>query len=146
MWPGTRPPLPWCEVDVKYTVIIARSLISLLGLVLVVLGILFWTGHALSLLSLHMDLGGLFVICLWVLAVVGFVTRATRVFALVVFIWSLLVLALGVLQLQLLPGSSHWIVQAIHLLVGLIAMGLGHGLARRIGRAPAEGMTIADKA
>ena len=107
MWPRVRPPFPSCEVDVKYTVIIARSLISLLGLALVVLGILFWTGHALSLLPLHMDLGGLFVICLWVLVVVGFMARATRVFALVVFIWSLLVPALGVLQLQLLPGASH---------------------------------------
>lgn len=130
----------------KNTVIIARSLISLLGIALVVLGILFWTGHALSLLSLHMDLGGLFVICLWVLAVIGFIGRATRVFALVVFIWSLLVPALGVLQLQLLPGSSHWIVQTCHLLVGLIAIGLGHGLARRIGRGPAEAVVIPDKA
>ena len=130
----------------KHTVIIVRSLISLLGLALVVLGILFWTGHALSLLSLHMDLGGLFVICLWVLAVLGFVSRATRVFALVVFIWSLLVPALGVLQLQLLPGSAHWIVQASHLLVGLIAMGLGHGLARRIERAPAIAVAVSDKA
>ncbi|HZT02819.1 MAG TPA: hypothetical protein VFA39_11195 [Steroidobacteraceae bacterium] len=130
----------------KYTVIIARSLISLLGLALVVLGILFWTGHALSLLSLHMDLGGLFVICLWVLAVLGFMRRATRVFALVVLIWSLLVPALGVLQLQLLPGASHWIVQVVHLLVGLIAMGLGHGLARRIGRAAPEAVAMPDKA
>jgi hypothetical protein len=127
---------------VKLTVTIARSLISLLGIVLVVLGILFWTGHALSLLSLHMDLGGFFVVCLWVLAALGFVSRATRVFALVVFIWSLLVPALGVLQLQLLPGAGHWIVQAVHLLVGLIAIGLGHGLARRIGRAPAVAMAI----
>ena len=130
----------------KYTVIIARSLISLLGIALVVLGVLFWTGHALSLLSLHMDLGGLFVICLWVLAVLGFIAPATRVFALVVFIWSLLVPALGVLQLQLLPGSAHWIVQASHLLVGLIAMGLGHGLARRIGRAPPTAVAVPDKA
>jgi hypothetical protein len=146
MWPALRSPLPWCEVDVKYTVIIARSLISLLGLALVVLGILFWTGHALSLLSLHMDLGGLFVICLWVLAVIGFLAPATRMFALVVFIWSLIVPALGVLQLQLLPGAGHWIVQAIHLLVGLVAMGLGHGLARRIGRGPAAPAAVVDRA
>lgn len=130
----------------KYTVIIARSLISLLGLALVVLGILFWTGRALSLLSLHMDLGGLFVICLWVLAVLGFMSRATLPFALVVFIWSLLVPALGVLQLQLLPGANHWIVQVSHLLVGLIAMGLGHGLARRLARRPSEAVAMPDKA
>lgn len=128
---------PWREVDVKHTVIIARSLISLFGIALLVLGILFWTGHALSLLSLHMWLGSLFVVCLWVLVVLGFLASGTRMFALVVLIWSLIVPALGVLQLQLLPGSLHWVIQVIHLLVGLIAMGLGHALARRIGR-PAQ--------
>lgn len=122
----------------KYTVLIARSLIGLLGIALVVLGILFWTGHALSLLQLHMTLGGLFVLCMWVLAVIGFMGRGTRGFALLVLIWSLIVPALGVTQLSLMPGADHWVVQAVHLLVGLIAMGLGHALARRIGRPPAE--------
>jgi hypothetical protein len=55
-----------------------------------------------------------------------------------VFIWSLIVLALGMAQVSLLPGQYHWVIQALHLLVGLIAMGLGHALARRIGRRPAE--------
>jgi hypothetical protein len=119
---------------VKYAVLIARSLISLLGIALVLLGILFWTGHALSLLEFHMMLGGLFVACLWVLAIIGFLAPGSRALALLVLVWSLIVPALGVMQLSLLPGSDHWVVQAAHLLVGLIAMGLGHALARRIGR------------
>jgi uncharacterized membrane protein YczE len=122
---------------VKYIVLTARMLISLFGIALVVLGILFWTGHALSLVQLHMALGGLFVICLLVLAALGFLTPGARWFALLVLVWSLIVPALGVAQLRLLPGSDHWVIQAIHLLVGLIAMGLGHALARRIGRRPA---------
>ena len=121
----------------KATVLVARLLISLFGITLVVLGILFWTGHALSLLPVHMFIGGLFVICLWVLAALGFVTPKARVLAAVVLIWSLIVPALGVGQLRLLPGSDHWVIQAIHLLVGIIAVGLGHAIARRIGR-PAE--------
>jgi di/tricarboxylate transporter len=123
---------------VKYTVLVARLLISLFGITLVVLGILFWTGHALSLRPVHMFIGLLFVICLWVLAALGFALPKARVFALVVLIWSLIVPALGVMQSRLLPGSDHWVIQVIHLLVGLIAMGLGHGLARRIGRRPAS--------
>lgn len=126
----------------KYIVLIARSLISLFGIALVVLGILFWTGHAMSLLPLHMVLGGLFVICLWVLAVLGFLAPGTRALALVVLIWSLVVPALGVEQLSLVPGAYHWVIQAIHLLVGLIAMGLGHSLARRLGRRPAGAPAI----
>ena len=118
----------------KSIVLIARLLISLFGLALLVLGILFWTGHALSLLQLHMMLGGLFVICLWVLAVIGFLVPDCRPLAVIVLVWSLIVPALGVTQVRLMPGADHWVIQATHLLVGLIAMGLGHALARRIGR------------
>ncbi len=39
---------------------------------------------------------------------------------------------LGLTQNQLLPGSWHWVIQLVHLLVGLGAMGQGEGLARRI--------------
>jgi len=131
---------------VKYIVLIARSLISLFGIALAVLGILFWTGHALSLLSLHTALGGLFVICLWVLAVVGFLVPGSRALALIVLIWSLIVPALGVTQLRLMPGADHWVIQTLHLLVGLIAMGLGHALARRIGRRPAATAGIPESA
>lgn len=126
----------------KYIVLVARLLLSLFGIALVVLGLFFWTGHALSLLPVHMDIGVLFVICLWVLAAVGFATPKARWLALLVLIWSLIVPALGVTQLRLLPGSDHWVIQATHLLVGLIAMGLGHALARRIGRRPAEAAGI----
>lgn len=122
----------------KYIVRTTRLLISIFGIALVVLGILFWTGHALSLLQLHMTLGGLFVLCLWVLVVLGFLTPGSRPLALLVLIWSLIVPALGATQVRLLPGSDHWVIQATHLLVGIIAMGLGHALARRIGRRPAE--------
>jgi quinol-cytochrome oxidoreductase complex cytochrome b subunit len=122
---------------VKYIVLIARSLLSLFGIALVVLGILFWTGHALSLLPVHTALGGLFVICMWVLAVLGLLAPGTRGFALLVLVWSLIVPALGAAQLSLLPGSDHWVIQVVHLLVGIIAIGLGHSLARRLGRRPA---------
>lgn len=130
----------------KYIVLVARLLLSLFGITLVVLGLFFWTGHALSLLPVHMDIGVLFVICLWALAAVGFATPKARWLALLVLVWSLIVPALGVTQLRLLPGSDHWVIQATHLLVGLIAMGLGHALARRIGRRPAEGAGIPQSA
>jgi hypothetical protein len=142
MRPNPRPPAAWCEAAVKYTILIARSLISLFGIALVVLGILFWSGHALSLLPVHMALGGLFVICLWVLAVLGLLAPGARGFALLVLVWSLIVPALGVAQLSLLPGSDHWVIQAVHLLVGIIAMGLGHSLARRLGRRRADSAAV----
>lgn len=130
----------------KSIVLVARLLLSLFGIALVVLGILFWTGHALSLLSLHMLLGALFVVSMWVLAIVGFLVPGSRGFALLVLVWSLIVPALGVTQLSLVPGAGHWLIQVLHLLVGIIAMGLGHSLARRIGRRPAQTPAVPESA
>jgi hypothetical protein len=144
MRPRSLPPYARCEAAVKSITLIARLLLSLFGIALLVLGIFFWTGHALSLLSLHMLLGALFVVCMWVLAVVGFLVPGSRGFALLVLIWSLIVPALGVTQLSLLPGASHWLIQVLHLLVGIIAIGLGHSLARRIGRRPAVAPGVAE--
>lgn len=138
MRPRSLPPSARCEAAVKSITLVARILLSVFGIALVVLGILFWTGHALSLLPLHMLLGSLFVVCMWWLAIVGFLVPGSRGFALVVLIWSLIVPALGATQLSLLPGAGHWVIQVLHLLVGIIAMGLGHSLARRIGRRPAD--------
>lgn len=127
----------------KRTVLIVSGLVSLFGLALIVLGVLFWTGRALGLLPVHMLLGALFVVCLWVLAGLAFSARVSATFTVGVFVWSLIVLALGMMQPTLLPGPRHWIVQAAHLLVGLIAIGLGHALAGKIRRATSGALRIA---
>lgn len=116
----------------KAIVVAARVLLTLIGIALIVIGVLFWLGRSLSLLPLHMMLGGIFVLCMWLLSGLALYTRRGRGLALGVFVWGLIVPALGVEQLRLLPGSLHWVVQAVHLLVGLIAIGLGHALAARI--------------
>lgn len=107
-------------------------LLSLLGGALIVLGILFWTGHAFSLVPVHMLLGALFVICLWVLVALAFRVRVRWQFTLIVLVWSGIVPVLGLYQVDLLPSHWHWAIQTLHLLVGLVAIGLGHGLARSI--------------
>lgn len=126
----------------KYIVVSARLLISLLGIALLVLGILFWTGHATSLVQLHTMLGGVFVICLWVLAVIGLFAPGSRALAVIALVWGLIVPAVGVMQARVLPGSDHWVIQGVHLLVGLIAIGLGHALAARLGPRAAPAPTV----
>jgi hypothetical protein len=42
-------------------------------------------------------------------------------------------------QARLLPGDFHWIIQVLHLLVGLAAIGLGEDLAGRIRNRAAQG-------
>jgi len=119
------------------TTAVARWLVRILGIALIILGVLFWAGHALQLVPLHMLLGLLFVVALWVLAGVAYRARGLAGFASVVVVWGIIVLVFGMMQRALLPGSAHWVIQVLHLLVGLVAMGLGEGLARRVGaRAP----------
>jgi hypothetical protein len=116
-------------------VLILRGLVSLFGIALIVLGALFWANRALTLIPLHMLLGVLFVLCLWGLVALGFYARVPLAFTLMVLVWSLIVPALGMGQVRLLAGPHRLLIQSLHLLVGLIAMGLGHGLARRISAA-----------
>ena len=131
----------------KSIILTARVVFGLCSIALLVLGGLFWSSHALSLLPLHaMVLGPLFVICMWVLAVIGLLAPGTRSLAVFVLVWSFVVPAIGVTQLQLLPGADHWVIQAVHLLVGLIAMGLTASLARRIGQRPAATAAVPESA
>lgn len=116
----------------KATANILRILVSAIGAIMIVLGILFWTGNALTLVTLHMLLGVTLVLLLWVIAIMAMVARANTVLALAGLVWGLIVPILGVTQFQLLPGSRHWMIQALHLLVGLIAIALANILARQI--------------
>ncbi|MGH8218395.1 MAG: hypothetical protein ACREUT_07505 [Steroidobacteraceae bacterium] len=127
----------------KAIVITTRVILSLLGIALIVLGVLFWIGQALSLLPLHMLLGGIFVLCMWLLAGLALFARRAYALAAVVFVWGVIVPIFGMEQLRLMPGSLHWVVQAVHLLVGLIAIGLGHALAAKILRPRAPSPELA---
>jgi hypothetical protein len=116
----------------KAAVIAARVLITLSGTALLVLGILFWTGRALSWLPVHMLLGVVLVVSLWLVTGLALRARVARGLVLLVFLWSLITPALGVMQMRLLPGNLHWTVQLLHLLVGVAAMGIGQVVTRRI--------------
>ena len=121
----------------KATANVLRILVSAIGAIMIVLGLLFWTGNAFALLPLHMLLGVTLVLMLWVIAVMALVARVNPALALVALIWGLIVPILGITQFQLLPGSLHWVIQALHLFVGLTAIALANILARQIARASA---------
>lgn len=111
---------------------IAQMTMRVLLLVLLVLGVLFWTGHALTLINVHMLLGVLFVIALWTLSGIAAASHQPVWLVVVGVAWGLLVLVLGVTQQRLLPGSAHWVIDVLHLLIGLAALGLGETLAGRV--------------
>src|SRR5262245_19007348 len=118
----------------KTVATIIQVLIRLLGLILIVLGLLFWTGNALTLIPVHMLLGMTLVLLLWTQAVLA--ARAGAGVSLVALglVWGLLVVALGMMQNRLLPGEFHWVIKVLHLLVGIAAIGLADRLASRAKR------------
>jgi hypothetical protein len=107
----------------------------------VALGLLFWTHRALALLPLHMAIGATFVLAL--LTLVGLAGRTGLRPALVSMAaaYGLVILVFGMTQGRLLPGSGHWIVELLHLLIGIGGMILAARLARHVrehARAPRQ--------
>ncbi len=118
----------------KATAAVMQWVVRLTGLALIVLGLTFWAGRAHSLIPLHMLLGLVLVVALWVLAGVAARAGASSGMVALAFLWGLVVLGLGMTQARILVGSAHWIVQVVHLLVGVAAMGMAEGLAARVKR------------
>ncbi len=99
---------------------------------MIILGLLFWTGNAFNLVSVHMLLGLVLVIALWVLAFVAARSGVSPGLVIVAVVWGFIVIALGMTQNSVLPGSAHWVIKVLHLLVGIGAMGQAETLAARI--------------
>jgi len=116
----------------KNATAVLQMFVRLDGLALIVLGTLFWTGNALDLVPVHMLLGITLVLALWTLALIAAVARVNPGLVALAFVWGLIVPILGLTQTQLLPGSAHWLIRVLHLLVGVGAIGQAEGLAARI--------------
>src|SRR5947208_15200367 len=108
--------------NVRTAVVIVQWLVRLIGATMLLLGISFWTGNAVSLIPVHMLLGLAFVLLLWTLAGLGLRAGVPIGLAIVAFAWGLVVPILGLNQDGLLPGPLHWLIQVLHLLVGLGAI------------------------
>ena len=120
-----------------------EGIVRLFGVIQIVTGLLFWTGNALTLVPLHMLSGLLVVIGLWVLAGIGARAGVGPARLIVAVLWGLFVVVFGLVQTSILPGDLHWIIQVLHLLVGLAAMGQAETIAARIKAYLAGGATQA---
>ena len=102
-----------------------------------ILGILSWVGVLPdSLIGIHMLLGIIVVLSLWVLGGAIAMTRGGIGLGIGAIVLGLITLALGLTQQQILPdpNSLHWIIQVVHLLIGLSAIGMGEVISGRYRR------------
>ena len=118
----------------KSAVLILQNAIRLIGVILIVLGFLFWAKQALNWLPLHMRLGVMEVVLLWALAILALRARVSAGLVTVAILWGLLTASFGMQMGSLLPGRAHEIIRVLHFLIGLGAIGLAESLAARIKR------------
>ena len=108
-----------------------QMLFRVAGVIQLLLGLAFWTGNALGLVDLHQLLGILLVLALWTLAALAHRAGVPAGMVAGAAILGLVVPIVGLTQRELLPGSAHWVIQVIHLLLGIGMLGLAENLATR---------------
>ena len=118
----------------KITTILLQNAVRILGLILIVLGFLFWTGHSFNLVVLHMRLGETLVGLLWILAILALVARVNAGLSITAILFGIFVVFFGMNMGSFLPGPAHEVIRVLHFLIGLGAIALSESLAARIKR------------
>lgn len=118
----------------RLTFTIAQMLVRVTGVLLLILGLLIWAENAFNLIGIHTLLGLVFVVSLLALAGVSTQMGVSIGLAAGVAVLALVALGLGMAQTSLLPGSSHWVIQVLHLLIGMVAVGSGEAIGGRLRR------------
>ena len=116
---------------------IASWVVRLGGVIMIVLGLLFWTGNALTLVQEHMTLGLLVVLALWVLAATAMQKGVGVGLVIGAFVLGLVVIGFGLAQESLMSGATRVVVELIrivHLLLGLALISFGEILTARLRR------------
>jgi uncharacterized membrane protein len=124
---------------------ISSTVLRVCALIALVLGVVFWTSSVGDVLvPIHMLLGILVVLSLWALGYAIATAPQGKSIGLAIgaFVLGLLVLFVGLTQgtdempktLLYLSSSTHWIIQVVHLLLGISAIGIGEAIAGRYKR------------
>jgi hypothetical protein len=104
------------------------------GALLLVLGIVIWTGHGDQLIPVHITIGAVLVLTLWTIAYMAARARVPAVTVAFAAGWGLLVVVLGLAQDALLPGTWHWTIQVLHLVISMAAIWWGRRLVELMRR------------
>ena len=103
------------------------------GLAALIFGILLWTGSAGS-LKVHILTGFIMTITLLLVGLLGFFARIKPVLPIIAIAWAILLPYIGFAQLKLFPGASHAVIQIVHLIIGICAIGLVEAAGAKITR------------
>jgi hypothetical protein len=108
-------------------------IIRLAGTGALVLGLLIWTLN-LDVVSIHMLFGLVVALSLLVISLLSAFTRELRIAGVIGVVYAFIVPLLGLNQETLLTGSLHWLIEVLHLLVGIGALAFAGVLSMRYRR------------
>jgi hypothetical protein len=106
------------------TASILQMVIRIVGLIQLILGIIVWTGNADSLIPIHILLGSIVTIALWVLTYLASRAGVLRWLVILAAFWGLVLPIWGLAHGMIRPGAYNWISQVLHLLCGIGAIGM----------------------
>jgi hypothetical protein len=122
----------------KIATMVIQNAVRVLGLILLVLGFMFWSGHSFEYVPLHMRLGEILVSLLWIIAAMGLRAGVKPMMVLGAMFYGLIVVAFAMRMGSLLPGGAHEVIRIVHFLFGLGAIGLVEMIGAKIKRSTAK--------
>lgn len=106
------------------------------GTLTLILGLFLWTGNFDSLKSYHMLLGIIVVVALWLLAAAYAMSGKANIGVIIAaIILGLAQALLGMTQESMLPTTGHWVIQVLHLLLGIGIIGTGESISMAMKKA-----------
>jgi hypothetical protein len=118
--------------NILKTASIARMVVRIAGLIQLILGFIIWLGNADSLFLVHIIIGSLLVVALLTLSYLAARSKIPISLMILAVVWALVLPVWGLIQEKLLPGTGHWIIQVLHLLCGVGAIGMAEMLSAQI--------------
>jgi hypothetical protein len=109
-------------------------ILRLAGSVALVLGLLIWAFQLDNITNIHMLFGLLVTLALLVISLLAAFTRELRLLGIIGIVYAFILPLLGVNQETLLIGDLHWLIQVIHMLVGVGALALAGVISVRYKR------------
>ncbi|MEQ1886026.1 MAG: hypothetical protein ABL967_13260 [Bryobacteraceae bacterium] len=117
----------------KRAAMILQMLIRLLGLGMIGLGLMFWSGNSLNLIPLHMRLGEVLVALIWILCGIAMRGGVSMPFVLGVILYGVFVVGFAMRMGGFMP-DMHEMVRVLHFVIGLVAIGAAEMVGAKIKR------------
>jgi uncharacterized membrane protein YhaH (DUF805 family) len=109
---------------------ILQILVGIAGLCALVLGLFIWIANS-DLTDIHLLFGLLVTLGLLVMSIIALTARRLRIWGLVGIVYAIILLIFGESHSNVLAGNLHWLIQALHTLVGIGAIVLTGFLGAR---------------